>query len=148
VNEVTCIFSRIFIQIFQEYQEYLDEDESELDNILDDNAHICSLLAELVNEVVATQTKVLKVKCAAHSLQLVIWDGLKESDVNNLIKVCRIAIKLLRKPKMTNYMRDMGMSVIVPKYDCVTRWGATYLMVRVNKRKIVLSKTQRVKTIY
>lgn len=106
----------------------MDEDQTELDAILDDNAHYYSLLAELVNQAVGAPINVIKVKCAAHSVQLVIWDGLKASDVNNLIKICRIAIKLLRKPKMTNYMREKGIPLIVPKYDCLTRWSSTYLM--------------------
>jgi hypothetical protein len=107
----------------------LDEDQAELDNILDDNDHYYTLLAELVNQAVGAPINVMKVKCAAHSIQLVIWDGMKSSDVNNLIKICRIAIKLLRKPKMTNYMREKDITIIVPKYDCVTRWSSTYLMV-------------------
>lgn len=44
--------------------------------------------------------KVLKANCETQSLQSIVRDGIKNSNVSKLINVCGIAIKLLRKPKM------------------------------------------------
>lgn len=74
-------------------------------------------------------TKVFKVKCEAHSLQLVLWDGLRSSNAENIIKMCRLAVKMLRKSSVQHDMHAAGIPLIVPKYDCVTRWSSTYLMV-------------------
>jgi hypothetical protein len=113
-------------QIVHDFQSYLVAEE--LDNILNDDEQFYTLLAEVVNDS-GVPVKVLKIKCAAHTLQLIVRGGLKNSTAKNLIKVCRIAIKLLRKPNILNEAREKGLMNIVPRYDCLTRWSSTFIMV-------------------
>lgn len=102
----------------------------DLDSILNDDEEYYNLLAELVNDVTGKPVNVFKVKCAAHSLQLAIRDGIKHSDVKNLIKICGIAVKILRKPNIFNEAREKNLMTIIPRYDCLTRWSSTFLMVK------------------
>lgn len=100
----------------------------DLDEILDDNQEHCTLLANLVNDNIGMPGKVLKVKCAARIVQLIVCNGLNNSNVLKLIDVCRIAVKLLRKSKFYEDARERGLIHIRPRYDCLTRWSATFLM--------------------
>lgn len=100
-----------------------------LNRILDDNDEYCRLLAELVNDDTGLPKKVLKVKCAAHSLQLVVHKGVDTSNVRELVDLCRMAVKLLRKQSISDEAREKGLLSIRPRLDCVTRWSSTFLMV-------------------
>jgi hypothetical protein len=117
-------------KICAQYQAYL-HNPTDLDNILDDNEEYYNLLAEYVHET-GIVGKVFKIKCAAHTLQLGLADGLKNSNEMNVITVCRIAVKLLRKPKFFNAAREKNESAIKPRADCPTRWSSIYLMVNFN----------------
>lgn len=107
----------------------MDERQPELDLLLDDSEHYYTNLAQLVEEFPGVSRKIFKVKCAAHSVQLIVWGGLKPSDAMTIIQMCRIAVKILRKPKVQQDIQAAGIASILPKYDCPTRWSSTYLMV-------------------
>lgn len=115
-------------QICEEYREYLNGDQLDLDQVLEDDEQCCCLLAQLLQEY-GVPGKVLKVKCAVHTLQLVVRDGLNGSNVMKIIQICRIAVKLLRKPKIYNEAREKELLTIRPRNDCPTRWSSTFLMV-------------------
>lgn len=107
----------------------MEERQPELGLLLDDSEQYHTHLAELVEEFPGIARKVFKVKCAAHSVQLILWDGLKASDAVTIIQMCRIAVKILRKPRNQQEIQAAGIATILPKYDCPTRWSSTYLMV-------------------
>lgn len=71
------------------------------------------------------------VNCAAHTIQLVVSDGLKElrGDHNNVIKICRAFAKFLRRPNIIVKMKQMGLKIKLPELDCPTRWNSSFLMV-------------------
>lgn len=119
-------------KICEQYQAYLQSDPTDLDNILEDNEEYYNLLAEFVHET-GIIGKVFKIKCAAHTVQLGLGDGLKNSNTLKIIEVCRIAVKILRKPKYYNAARERDEAAIRPRNDCLTRWSATYLMVNLQR---------------
>jgi hypothetical protein len=118
-----------YLQICREFQSYLDEGQLNLDYILDDNEEYCTLLANLVHDNTGIPGKVLKVKCAAHTLQLIICKGINNSNVLKLIDICRNAVKMLRTTKLIDEAREKGLIHIRPRCDCLTRWNSTFLMV-------------------
>lgn len=118
------------LQIVLEHAD-LNATRSELDDFLDDSEYYVALLAELVNDFPGMSNKIYKIKCAAHTVQLIVRDAMKQSNAENIIKVCRMAVKFLRKSQIRHELRAAGIPCITPKYDCVTRWSSTYLMVRV-----------------
>lgn len=71
------------------------------------------------------------VNCAAHTIQLVVSDGLKElrKNHNNVIKICRAFAKFLRRPNIIVKLKQMGIKIKLPKLDCPTRWNSTFVMV-------------------
>lgn len=76
-------------------------------------------------------TFVNHVNCAAHTIQLVVSDALKElsPEHSNIIKMCREFAKFIRRQANITKLRNMGIKWKYPKIDCVTRWGSTWVMV-------------------
>lgn len=74
------------------------------------------------------------VNCSAHTLQLAIKDALKRlgRKYGNIISLCRHVAKLLRlKSHQEMYKTEtVNGSYKMPRMDVETRWGYTYLMVR------------------
>jgi len=66
-------------------------------------------------------------KCAAHTLQLAIHDGLKSGPIKSLIGTCRAIAKEARTPKIHRRILDRGLKGAL--IDQETRWGSIYLMI-------------------
>lgn len=71
------------------------------------------------------------VKCAAHTAQLGIKDGIQKLSQNNrnVIALTRRVVKILRTERVRNEMRATQLQYNVPRVDIETRWGYLYLMV-------------------
>lgn len=67
-------------------------------------------------------------RCAIHTLQLAVRDGLKNSRVTTFLEKVRTIIKKLRAPNLLAVIRKRG--GLLPILDVVTRWGSTYAMLR------------------
>ena len=66
-------------------------------------------------------------RCAVHTLQLAIRDGLKDHHAANLIGKLRQVAVAARTPKIdATVKRRAGKGAVL---DHATRWGSTYLMV-------------------
>ena len=65
-------------------------------------------------------------RCAAHTLQLAIRDGLKVRHVASLISKIRQVVVAARSPKIGAILRRKTNKVAI--LDQATRWGSTYLM--------------------
>lgn len=74
------------------------------------------------------------IKCAAHTLQLVIKDGLKKIAIKhmNVIKLCRKIAKKLRLQSFKQIYEEAtgDTEYKTPRLDVETRWCYKYLMVR------------------
>lgn len=67
------------------------------------------------------------IRCAAHTLQLVLNVAMRETDyVKKLIAKCREIVKTLLTPSMLNLIRQQKLKQ--PKIDCLTRWSSTFYM--------------------
>lgn len=72
-------------QILRQYGSFSEIDDDELNEVLDDTGHHVELLENLVNELNYLLIHVYGIKCAAHTLQLAVRNGIKESNVDHLI---------------------------------------------------------------
>lgn len=75
------------------------------------------------------------IKCAEHTLQLGVKDSLKalSGEMKNVIKLTRRVAKILRLDSTKQIVNQLGLNLKKPKLDVETRWGSTYIMVRVFK---------------
>lgn len=111
-------------------------DDDALDMILNEGDDYEGLLEKLVLDIrKRSGNQVLfvnSIKCAAHTIQLAVWDalGLLQKKDQNVIDLCRRAAKFLRLESTKNEMRRVGLTSILPALDVKTRWSSSYLMVR------------------
>lgn len=107
------------------------ERDAELFDMLEqeDAEGYIDLLKYLQNELVMHTMKSSAIRCAAHTLQLAVKKALKTKKIRNLIDICRIACKLMRKSKYKAAMRDNNLKLVSPRLDCSVRWNSTYIMV-------------------
>lgn len=77
---------------------------------------------------VAAKTQIMTaIKCAVHTLQLVVNVAIANTDyATKLIKKCRLIVKCLLAPNMLNLIRQQNLRS--PIIDCLTRWSSTFGM--------------------
>lgn len=100
-----------------EDEDFLDTDDYQkvLDEIYDDKDINCG--------------EITICRCAAHTVQLVAVDVIKDTNVKEFILQCRNFAKFLRKPANGfRYLFDIN-KVRIPQIDCPTRWGSTFKMI-------------------
>lgn len=119
-----------------------DSDE-ELDELLNDEDVYVILIEALANKFASSTLTVNGVNCAAHTLQLAVMAALKDKrlNINNLIKLCRLVCKTLRKMSYQYILQENGISFKIPRLDCRTRWSSTYYMVRISQKLCINSKS-------
>ena len=66
-------------------------------------------------------------RCAAHTLQLAIGDGLKDKTIKGLVAGLRNVAKEARTPNIEKVLKKNSKKVAL--LDMETRWGSTYLMI-------------------
>lgn len=94
-----------------------DEEQEHPNETLDDATEEASKLCQIK-----------QMRCAVHTLQLAIRDGLKEPHAASLIGKFRQAAIAARTPKIDAILRRRaGKGAII---DQATRWGSTYLMIK------------------
>lgn len=71
------------------------------------------------------------INCAAHTIQLMIKDGLDAlpNHVANVIKLCRRVGKVLRLNSTKHLAQEAGITYKMPCLEVPTRWGSMYKMV-------------------
>lgn len=132
--------------------EYSDNDIAELlaepDEISDDqvltdmfeaaiqerNTKLLNAMSNELNDIgFDIRWDITSVNCAAHTLQLGIHDALKllPTKHQNLLELCRRAVKFLRLPKSEQDITAANIKYTKPRLEVVTRWGSMYLMVKI-----------------
>ena len=76
----------------------------------------------------APDNTVYTVRCAAHTLQLAIRDGLKQRRAGAVLAQARNVAKKLRAPNMLSSLKNKGQ--LLPVIDVETRWGSSFLMLK------------------
>ena len=78
-------------------------------------------------DAAARMTKIHHMRCAVHTLQLAVRDGLKEPQTASLVSKVRNMATAARAPKLHAILqRRAGKGAII---DQATRWGSTFLMI-------------------
>ena len=67
-------------------------------------------------------------RCAVHTLQLAIKDGLKQPNRNKLLTKTRHIVAKLRSPNILSVLEKRQNKR--PVLDMATRWGSTYKMIK------------------
>lgn len=86
---------------------------------------------EYLDDIVEEVSKVFQIqhmRCAVHTLQLAIRDGLKDHHAATLIEKLRQVAVAARTPKIDAILKRRARKGII--LDQSTRWGSTYLMVK------------------
>ena len=113
------------------------EDKSELEENEEEEAgrHNESEISQITDDLDAVDSEVELVNnmrslsCLAHSLQLVIKDGLKETGVQNLLGKCRVVVrKICQSSDGTEKLIAKAHKSLIK--DCPTRWNSTLFMVQ------------------
>ena len=89
-------------------------------------------------DMTVIDAKICHMRCAVHTLQLAICDGLKGRHAANLIGMVRNIATRARNPKIDAILKRRAKKGAI--IDQVTRWGSTYLMIeRILELKSILS---------
>lgn len=114
------------------------DDDNALDEVFDNMDIYEDLFEKLVSDLSCQKGNhsllVTSIKCAAHTIQLMVKDALKllPKEIQNIIDLCRVVAKFFRLQSTKNEMREEGLKSILPGLDVQTRWSSTYLMVKLN----------------
>lgn len=101
----------------EQYHTNEQEENSEVDEIFEMNI-----------SRVANVSSIRHMRCAVHTLQLAINDGLKEKYISNVVSRIRQIVIAARAPKVDSVLkRRAGKGAVI---DQATRWGSTYLMIQ------------------
>lgn len=110
------------------------EDELEIANIINNNAHFATLVSSAANEFAAYYGPIVTVNpisCSTHTIQLAIKDTFAVCDVASIISTVNNLSKLLRTQIVQLALKHMNIQVIKPHIRNVTRWNSDYMMVSV-----------------
>lgn len=108
-----------------------DEEDEDLEQILDDNTVFFDAVRSIEMDIRKTTFNVNDVPCSAHTLQLAVKDSFKNSNVELMISLCRIAAKLLRKETYVLELSEKDIQIKMIRLDCKIRWNSTYRMVNI-----------------
>lgn len=103
-------------------------DDSESNN----NALLTAITSDLTNvHGLNIIWNIIGINCAAHTLQLVIFDAFESTTEANrdLIILCRRVVKVLRLDSTMRELKNSQIDEKMPRIDVATRWGSSYLMV-------------------
>lgn len=102
-----------------------DSDDDNTDN--EDQENVINL--NEVEDLISKESNGLVncIRCAAHTLQLVVSDALKEANLSAKISECRRLAVALRKPNICIQIKAQNKRM--PKLNVPTRWNSSYDMI-------------------
>ncbi|XP_023212677.1 uncharacterized protein LOC111615505 [Centruroides sculpturatus] len=97
--------------------------DTQIEPIIEKEEYLDDIVEEASN-----MFQIQHMRCAVHTLQLAIRDGLKDSQVAKIITKLRQVATVARTPKIDAILRRRARKGII--LDQPTHWGSTYLMVK------------------
>lgn len=92
-----------------------------------DDFNVETMLNDAVSLLEAKSDIFTAIRCAVHTLQLVVTVALKSTDyAKKLINKCRRIVRNLLAPNVVNMIRQQNLRM--PLIDCLTRWSSTFYM--------------------
>lgn len=111
-------------RLFGEENGVNEDENSEESESFDDMERIVNSAVDLFDVKNAIMTAI---KCAAHTVQLVVNVSLNKTNyAKKLITKCRRIVRSLLNPNMYNLIKQQRLRC--PIIDCLTRWSSTYYM--------------------
>lgn len=102
-----------------------------IEHVNDDESLLRDTVAQIANQHDHHLFDLTGIRCAAHTLQLIVKDGLKDlrRESSNIINLCRRIIKTLKLTSTKSIVEEANLKMAIPSLDVETRWGSTYNMV-------------------
>lgn len=114
-------------------QEILREirEMQELNSILSDDENYEQLFAEVIGELEKHTTSIITIRCAAHGIQLVVRDAIKNSGFKSILELCKYVTQKLHTQDYNYAALEANNTYTLPHNSCDTRWDSEYDMVSV-----------------
>lgn len=100
-----------------------------LNRVLDDDNTYEELFEKVIGGISENTTLVTTIRCGAHSVQLIVRDGIKKSNFKYLLPLCKYISRKMRTEKFKFAARDANISYSNPSLSTEPRWDTDYLMV-------------------
>lgn len=110
-----------------------------LNRVIDDDDTYEELFEEVIGQISENTTLVTTIRCGAHSIQLVVRDGMKKSNFKNLLPLCKYISRKMRTEKFKFTAREAHIHYSNPSLSTEPRWDTDYLMVSENVLLIMVS---------
>lgn len=100
-----------------------------INDVLESTENYDELLSNIAGQIHHHSKDTQGIRCGGHVLQLIVRGGIKASDFNAIILLCRQICSLLSNQKYVYKMLQNEVYVIIPHKSNATRWDSDYRMV-------------------
>lgn len=128
LNEIEEQYANANIEEIQQIANEITNEEA-INAILESTENYDELLMNIAGRIHHHSEDTQGVKCGAHVLQLIVRGGIKASNFNFIIILCRKICSLLSTQKYVYEMLHNDVYVIVPHKSNETRWNSDFCMV-------------------
>lgn len=104
------------------------EEETDCESELEEYVHEENLELLDYENIIPTKATIEHMRCAVHTLQLAIQEGIHAPQISSLIGKLRRVAKEARTPKINEKLKWKAHKVAILDQD--TRWGSTYCMIK------------------
>lgn len=112
-----------------------------LNRVLDNDNTYEELFEEVIGHISENRTLVITIRCGAHSVQLILRDGIKKSNFKYLLPLSKYVSRKMRTEKLKFTAREANIHYSNPSLSTEPRWDTDYLMVGENLSLIIINLT-------
>ncbi|XP_018405103.1 PREDICTED: uncharacterized protein LOC108781587 [Cyphomyrmex costatus] len=126
-SQIYCITTDNGRNMLKAVELFSDENLNQLENNEEKAINSENFVETVVENFCSEEPNIISVKCAAHTLQLVVKDFLSNTDAE-IIDRAREVVKTLRTPTYRHSLQILKLKK--PRLDVCTRWNSTYDMLQ------------------